>query len=108
MDSAHSLEIEVMELRIPSLSDFSKVKCILTANHYTQSLTYPFKTMAIPRVDDFSILEISITHANQIIAGVDVPLTLFKNRRYHTFKLTDPNSSPEKKKSSFVKKKFES
>ena len=108
MDSAHSLEIEVMELRIPSLSDFSKVKCILTANHYTQSLTYPFKTMAIPRVDDFSILEISITHANQIIAGVDVPLTLFKNRRYHTFKLTDPNSSPEKKKSSFVKPKFDS
>ena len=100
MDPAYSLEIEVKDLILPSLSDFSKVKCILTVNSYTQSISYPFKTMTIPRVDDYSILEVAITHLNQVIASIDIPLTLFKNKRFHTFKLPSPNSSPDKRKPS--------
>lgn len=97
--ASHSLELEIKQLKVPSLSDFSKVKCILTVNHYTQCLSYPFKTMLIPIVDDFSVLEVSISCSNLVIAGIDIPLTLFKNKKVHTFRLNEPNSSPEKKKS---------
>ena len=98
MDPSYSLEIEVKDLILPSLSDFSKVKCILTVNSYTQSISYPFKAMTIPQVDNFSILSVSITHINEVIASIDIPLTLFKTKRFHTFKLPSPSPSPEKRK----------
>lgn len=95
-----SLELQVQDLKLPSLSDFSRVKVILTVNNYTQCLVYPFKTMTIPSVDDFSVLEISIMQVNSVIAGIEVPLTLFKNKKSQTFKLLShqpgKKSSPDK------------
>lgn len=85
--SPSSLELQVQDLKLPALSDFSKVKLVLSVNNYTQCLVYPFKTMTIPSVDDYSVLEISIMHLNSVIAGIEVPLTLFKNKKSQTFKL---------------------
>ena len=99
MDYKYSLEIEILELRLSAVNDFSKIKCILTVNNYTQCLAYPFNTMQVPIVDNYSVLEIVITHLNQTISGVDIPLTLFKNKKFQTFKLTDLQNSGKKKPS---------
>jgi Growth-Arrest-Specific Protein 2 Domain len=96
MNTDYSLEIEIIQLKCPSASDFSKVECILTVNNYTQCCFYPFKTMEIPKVDDYSVLEISIAYLSQVVSGIDIPLTLFKHKKTHTFKLNDYN--PDKKK----------
>ncbi|OMJ94929.1 hypothetical protein SteCoe_1789 [Stentor coeruleus] len=104
MESAFSLELEILELKLPSLSDFSKVKCILTVNNYTQCLPYPFKTMVIPKVDNFSILEISITNQNLVIASLEIPLTLFRNKTKQTFNLIDYQLVQEKRKTSIKPK----
>lgn len=104
METEFSLELEIIELKLPLLSDFSKVKCILTVNNYTQSLPYPFKTMVIPKVDSFSVLEISITNQNLVIASLEIPLTLFRNKTKQTFKLIDYQLAQEKRRTSIKPK----
>ena len=94
---SNSLELEILDLHLPALEDFSKVKVILSVNNYTQCLTYPFKTMTIPSVDDYSILEISILQLSSLLGSIEVPISLFKNKRSQTFKLL--NSSQGKKSS---------
>ena len=94
---SNSLELEILDLHLPALEDFSKVKVILSVNNYTQCLTYPFKTMTIPSVDDYSILEISILQQSSLLGSIEVPISLFKNKRSQTFKLL--NASQNKKSS---------
>lgn len=98
MDCPYSLELEVVSLKLPSLSDMSKVKCNFTVNNYTQCLPYPFKTMVVPKINNHSVLEISITHYNQIIAGLEIPLTLFRSNKQQTFKLIDHTEIQDKRK----------
>lgn len=98
MESSLSLELEVADLKLLPNTDLSKAKCILTVNNYTQCLTYPFNPITLPQFDNFSILEISITYHNQVIAGLEVPLSLFRNKKHQTFKLTDYTASQDKRK----------
>ncbi|OMJ71701.1 hypothetical protein SteCoe_30009 [Stentor coeruleus] len=98
MESSLSLELEVADLKLLPNTDISKAKCIITVNNYTQCLSYPFNLISLPQLDNFSILEISITYQNQVIAGLEVPLSLFRNKKQQTFKLTDFTAGRDKRK----------
>ena len=92
------IEVQILNLKLPSCNDFSKVKCIFTIGAYSQSTSYPFKTLAFTTIDNFTVMSISITHTEKPIGGVDIPLALIQSKKSNTFKLSESYNTPDRRK----------
>lgn len=94
------IEVQILNLKLPSVNDFSKVRCVFTIGSNNQSTTYPFKPLIFATVDNYSVLSVSIAQADKIIGGVDIPLTLIQTKKSSTFRLSDTYNTPDRKKQS--------
>jgi Growth-Arrest-Specific Protein 2 Domain len=99
------IEVHVINLKIPSLTDFSKVKCIVTAGSSSQSTLYPFKPVTFNLVDSNSIISVSIFHMDKVIGGIDIPIALDAYNKPKVFKLSDSYKTPDRRPNSVNKTK---
>ena len=97
------IEVQITSLKIPSLLDFSKIKCILTIGSSVQSTSYPFKSLIFTRIDGHSTIGVSITNSDLIIGGVDIPLILDQIKRPSTFYLSDSFNTPDHRNPTRIK-----
>ena len=101
------IEVQILNLKLPSCNDFSKIKCIFTIGTYSQTTSYPFKALTFSTIDNFTVISISITHTDKPIGGVDIPLTLIQPKKSNTFKLSESYNTPDRRKLSPNKLKGE-